>query len=127
MALRSLPVGISTQIKQNEVYALPAALVQIATSVACQVSVDGTNFTAFTSDTVTAAAFIRCITANATVICKKTQGTSPSTLLKLPELSAEPPTPTSGGVIWLQNNPGGKTGLYIKFKTGPKFRLAEEP
>jgi hypothetical protein len=129
MALRLLPLGAATLIKQNEVYGLPSVLVQVSTSVACQTSVDGTNWLAFTSDTVTAAAFIRCITANATVICKKFEGASQSLFnsLKLPDLPVEPPTPSDGAVIWLQKNPGGKTGLYVKFKTGPKFRLAEEP
>lgn len=70
MPLESIPIGPSTTLTQNVVYALPAVSCEIITSLALQSSLDGTNFTAFTSGIVNGA-FVRCTTGNAVVTLRK--------------------------------------------------------
>jgi hypothetical protein len=74
MPIQSIPLGPSTLILQNVVYALPAKLCTILSSAAIDGSTDGSTWSAITgANTVgasTAASFIRCTTGNTTVTCK---------------------------------------------------------
>jgi len=72
----SLSPGESTLCLQNVAYALPATYCFIQSSLAMETSLDGsTGWAALTGANTTgvgaSGGFIRCPTANATVICKK--------------------------------------------------------
>jgi len=70
MPTQLLSVGMPWVLTQNVVYALPAKLVNVTTSAACEVSADGTTFVALVSGTNTSAAFIRSALVGTTVVCK---------------------------------------------------------
>lgn len=71
---QSLMSGVPTIIAQTTAYALPSRGCFIQSTVALEVSVDGTAYTTLASSTTgtqTGATFVRCTTAPATVIVKK--------------------------------------------------------
>jgi hypothetical protein len=71
---QTLPIGASYIMLQNVEYALPPKLVYVTTSAAVDVSVNGVAWSALTNaNTVgayTGAAYIRCTTAQPTIVCK---------------------------------------------------------
>ena len=74
MATSILSAGSAHSITQNVVYALPPQAVFIHSTVALEVSVDGTNFAAVTATTTgvtVGAMFVRCTTAAAVVAVKR--------------------------------------------------------
>lgn len=70
MPTQLLGIGPAYTISQNVVYALPARLCQISYTVACDVSVDGSVWSALTNNSINAANFIRCTTGSSVVVCK---------------------------------------------------------
>lgn len=70
MPTQSVPMGPPTTLVQNQVYALPGVQCYITSSAACEVSVDGTTWVAFTSGNFTSATFIRSAGVNTMVSCK---------------------------------------------------------
>jgi hypothetical protein len=62
-----LSIGSSTTLVQNVVYALPAKPSVVTTSAACETSINGTVWTAFTSGGTTTAKFIRSAVVNTLV------------------------------------------------------------
>lgn len=75
MPTQSIQVGVPTTITEDVVYALPARACHIYSSVALEISYDGTNFVAMAvsatnSAPIVAAPFVRCTTAAAVVTCK---------------------------------------------------------
>lgn len=64
-----LPVGTPTVLVANTTYALPAQLCLVTSSAACETSMDGTTWAAFTSGGMSGAVFLRAATA-AIVTCK---------------------------------------------------------
>lgn len=80
MATGLISVGVPTTITQNIVYALPTKQVLVNSSLAVQVSLDGTTWTnltgAETSGAVTGQTFIRCTVGNALVNCTPATGSS---------------------------------------------------
>lgn len=118
MPIQSVSAGPPTTLTQNVVYALPAGLVQIATSSACQVSVDGAAWTAYTSDTQTAASFIRSAGVNTVVTVKSaTKGGSTGGGGSLPADAAFTSSVATGaipaltGQVRLSNAP---TGINVR-------------
>lgn len=66
-----IPIGPTTLILQNVVWAIPAVSCNIQTSAALASSLTvGGTYTAFTSDIVTGC-FVKCTTGNATVTLRK--------------------------------------------------------
>jgi len=66
--------GVPTVVAQTTAYALPPVLCFIQSTVALEVSVDGTTYAVLagsTTGTNTAATFARCTTSTATVIVKR--------------------------------------------------------
>ena len=74
MPTQLLSLGVPWVLTQNVVYALPAKVVLVTSSLAVETSSDGTTWAALTgANTVGAnsgAAFIRCTTGAPTVTCK---------------------------------------------------------
>jgi hypothetical protein len=74
--LKVLTIGPVHTITQNIAYALPARNVRIQSGAAVQVSLDSTTgFTALSASTTgveTSMPFVKCTTANTTIICKAT-------------------------------------------------------
>lgn len=70
MPTQLLPVGPPTTLQQNVVYALPAQLCLITTSAACETSMDGTTWSAFTSGNMSGNVFIRSAAVGTIVTCK---------------------------------------------------------
>lgn len=70
MPTQLLSIGPANVLTQNVVYALPAQLCVVTTSGASEVSMDGTNWTAFTSGGASGALFIRSSGVNTIVTCK---------------------------------------------------------
>ena len=70
MPIQLVPVGTPTTLVQNQVYALPAQLCFVTTSSACETSMDGTTWTAFTSGNMSGGVFIRSAGVNTIVTCK---------------------------------------------------------
>lgn len=73
MPITTISLGIPATILQNIVYALPNVACMILSSVALEVSQDGTTWVAAptsTSGMQTAGVFIRCPTAGALVTVK---------------------------------------------------------
>lgn len=73
MPIISIPLGIPTTIPQNIVHALPNRSCMILSSVALEVSQDGTTWVAAPTSTTgmqTAGVFVRCPTASAIVTAK---------------------------------------------------------
>jgi hypothetical protein len=126
MALRALQLGDPTSILQNEVFALPAALCQIAATVACEVSVNGTTWVALANEAVTAAAFIRCPTASSIVIAKKAVAGGAQSLLSL--ALSSPPAPLLDRVlVYVDKNAAGKYRLRARFPSGVSANIVVEP
>ena len=74
MPIYAVSIGVATQLNQNEVYALPVKLCLVTSSHNIDTSLDGVNWTALTgavSGAVTGSKFVRCTTANATILCKE--------------------------------------------------------
>lgn len=70
MPTQLLSIGVPFTITQNVVYALPAKPCVITASIACDTSVNGTTWAAFTSGGVNSTGkFIRCTTGNSLVNC----------------------------------------------------------
>lgn len=75
MPTQALTIGPVHSLVQNTIYALPARLVRVHSTTAVEVSLSTTT-TAFavlansTTGAETSAAFVRCTTANTTIICK---------------------------------------------------------
>jgi hypothetical protein len=65
-----LPVGTPTVLVANATYALPAQLCLVTSSAACETSMDGTTWAAFTSGNMTGAVFLRSAASNTIVTCK---------------------------------------------------------
>ena len=74
MAQTALMPGVTATLVQNRSYALPARVVRVTSSLAVQISLDETTWTALTgADTTgieTSAPFLRCSGGNAIVTCK---------------------------------------------------------
>ena len=73
MPITLLLLGVPTQILQNIVYALPNRAALVLSSVALEVSQDGSTWVAAPTSTTgmqTAGAFVRCPTAAALVTVK---------------------------------------------------------
>lgn len=73
MATTSLKIGPVETMTQNVVYALPARQVRLMSSLAVDISLDGSAWAALANATTGAdctAAFIRCTTGNALVVLK---------------------------------------------------------
>jgi hypothetical protein len=73
MPITTISLGVPTTILQNVVYALPNRAALVLSSVALDVSQDGTTWVAAPSSTTglqTAGVFIRCPTAGALVTVK---------------------------------------------------------
>jgi hypothetical protein len=70
MPTQAIHVGPATVLTQNVVYALPAQLCVVTTSAACDVSMDGSTWTAFTSGNPSGAVFIRSAAVGTIVTCK---------------------------------------------------------
>lgn len=71
---QSLMSGVPTVIAQTTAYALPPRGCFIQSTVALEVSVDGTTYVTLAASTTgaqTGATFVRCTTAPTTVIVKK--------------------------------------------------------
>lgn len=73
--MTTLSVGTEQTMTQNEVYALPARLVFVKSSVAIEAAdTSGGSFAALTGANTTgvncAGGFVRCTTASATIRCK---------------------------------------------------------
>ncbi len=67
MPTQLLSIGSVVTLVQNVVYALPSRPATVTTSVACETSVNGSTWTAFTSGGTTTAKFIRCPTGSSVV------------------------------------------------------------
>ena len=70
MPTQALVLGMPWTIIQGVTYALPGTLCMVTTSAACETSLDGTTWTAFTSGNLSGAVFIRCAGGNSIVVCK---------------------------------------------------------
>lgn len=75
MPTQSIQVGVPTTITQNVVYAMPARACVVTSSVALEISMDGSTFVAMAVSAtnaapIVAAPFVRCTTANAVVVCR---------------------------------------------------------
>jgi hypothetical protein len=74
MPTELISIGPPTAMLQNVTYALPARLVHITSSVAIDVSSNGTAWSALTgantTGVLTSGSFIRCTTGSASVTCK---------------------------------------------------------
>jgi hypothetical protein len=70
MPVQLLPVGPATVLTQNATYALPAQLCLVTSSSACETSLDGTTWAAFTSGNMSGAVFIRSAGVGTIVTCK---------------------------------------------------------
>jgi len=69
----SLVIGVPIVIAQTTKYALPARAVWIQSTAVLETSLDDSTYTAVTATTtgvVTGAAFARCTSGTATVLCK---------------------------------------------------------
>jgi len=66
----SIPIGPPVTLAANIAYALPSQLCLVTSSAACETSLDGTTWSAFTSGGMTGASFIRSAGANTVVTCK---------------------------------------------------------
>lgn len=72
---QQLQVGVPTTVAQNVVFAMPARACVVHSSLALEISYDGTNFVAMAvsatnSSPIVAAPFVRCTTGNAVVTAK---------------------------------------------------------
>lgn len=70
MPTQLLSIGPANTLVQNVPYALPASLVLVTTSGACETSLDGTTWTALTSGNMSGSVFIRSAGVNTIVTCK---------------------------------------------------------
>lgn len=70
MPTQLIPVNTPTVLTQNAVYALPAQLCLVTSSAGCEVSMDASTWTAFTSGNMTGAPFIRSGSVGTIVTCK---------------------------------------------------------
>lgn len=73
MATPSLFIGPAQTITQNIANALPARQVRIVSTVALEVSVDGSSWSALansTTGTDVTGVFVRCTTASPLVVCR---------------------------------------------------------
>lgn len=76
MPTEELQVGFPKLVTQTTSYALPPCLVHLTSTVAVDVSVDGTTFNALTNSSTigafTSAVFVRCTTSTTcTIVVKK--------------------------------------------------------
>lgn len=74
MPTQSLMFGVPTVIAQTTAYALPPTGCFIMSTVALEVSADGTTYVTLAASTTgaqTGATFVRCTTAPTTVIVRK--------------------------------------------------------
>lgn len=126
MPIQSISIGPATPILQNVVYALPAKASVLTTSVACEVSLDGSVWTAFTSGGITGAKFVRCTTGNATVVCSNMSSgggasvTIPANLAVANSVSIGP-TPSTTGMLRLSNNGDIKVRMVAADRTMMKW------
>lgn len=80
MATILLSIGSITTLVQNVVYALPAQSCVVNTTLACETSIDGTNWSPYVSGMVTSAKFLRCTTGTPTVTVSKAVASGGGTL-----------------------------------------------
>lgn len=74
MPTTALTIGPAHTLVQSTVYAMPARVVRVHSTLAVEISVDGTAWDALTNSETTGAeassGFLRCTTGAAIVMCK---------------------------------------------------------
>ena len=125
MPTQLLSIGVPWNLTQNVTYALPTKPCVVTTSAACETSINGSTWTAFTSGSTSTAKFIRSAGVNTLVTCSQATGGGGSATIPKP-LVLNSPVAGEPGIVLIDESAGVDQRRYHIWSSGAFLNIDAE-